>query len=204
MKIAYRLCTMGMCALLTLEVGAAELPARDAGARSDTEQAAETASPEAATSRALRGSAPSQTASGKGISANRQSSRPVVTRGRGPISAQHGMVKLDRSNTDRVRSLLHQQSARAAAAPAGAPVASKRAAPMVAAASIPGPRQASAVLPTRLSPSKGAVHTLQSVKAPIRGSSIGGPKIAGAGRLGGPARGLIANQIDGTQVHRRF
>jgi hypothetical protein len=204
MKISHWLYTLAICALLALEVGAAELHARNQGARSDMEQTAESASPEAVGSRALAGSAPNYAASGKGIGANRQSIGPLATPGRGPISAQHGTAKLDRSNTDRVRSLLRQQSARTAARPAGAPVASQRAAPMVAPAAVRGPREASAVAPSRLSPSKGTSHTLQSVKAPIRGSSIGGPKIAGAAQLGGPARGLIVNQIDGTQVHRRF
>ncbi len=204
MKITHRFCTLGMCALLALEVGAAELPTRDAGARSDTEQAAETAPPEAAGSRARGGSAPIHPASGKGTGSNRQSIAPLVAPGRGRISAQHRTAKLDRSNTDRVRSLLHQRSARAAARPAGAPVASKHDAPMVAAAAVRGPREASALAPTRLPHSKGTSHTLQSVNAPARDSGIGGPKIAGAARLGGPARGLVTNQIDGTQVHRRF
>ena len=177
MKIARRLCTTGLCALLALEVGAAELPARIAGARSDTEQAAD-----------------------------RHSSGPVVTPGRAPISAQRGTGKFVRSNSDGVQSLLHAQPAKTVARATGRPTGAKHAAPAVAAAAIREPRKASPVVPSRLSPSRGAVQALPSVKRPIRGSSIGGPKIAGAGRVGGPPTGRRANHgaIDGAEVHRHF
>lgn len=177
MKIARRLCTTGLCALLALEVGAAELPARSAGARSDAEQATD-----------------------------RHSSGPVVTPGRAPISAQRGTGKFVRSNSDRVQSLLHARSAKAVARAAGRPTGAKHAAPAVAAVAIREPHEASPVVPSRLSPSRGAVHAWPTVKTPIRGSSIGGPKIAGAGRVGGPPTGLGANHgaIDGAEVHRRF
>lgn len=130
----------------------------------------------------------------------RQAVAPALTPRRGSNTAQRETAQRDRSTENRVGS---PPRGRTPARASTGPLASRRTAPRGAAA-IRGP--ASPVVPISLSASKSAPRTSPSHKAPDRVSSIGGARVAGPGRLGGPAMGRRASDgvIDGSQVRRKF
>jgi hypothetical protein len=208
MRATHLLCAMALCAPLALEVGAAELPARDATAPGDTGRSAGTIPNPDRSTRAGR-SPSNQTDAAKNIAPNRHSS-PAVTPSRGSIAAAGGTAHLDRNNADRVRSPLPRRSPGTMAKAGSGAVASKRA---VAAPADGGIRRSGGgsldsrpILPTRPSPLKAAVRSATSHAAPPRGSGIGGASALNSGRVGGSVTARAANHgmIDGTQVHRRF
>jgi hypothetical protein len=210
MRATHFFCAIAMCAPLVLEAGAAELPAQDSTPVGDAGRSAGPASREPHRNREAGRSESSGTDSGKGMAANRQGGGSAVTPPRGAIDARRGGVQLDRSNADRVRSLLHKQPPRSVArtTATGGPVASKRAVPTATGAGTRGPASpvvaAGPLAPARLSPLRAALRSSPSHAAPGRGSSIGGASITNPGRIGGSPTGRAASPgaIDGTQVHR--
>ena len=95
------------------------------------------------------------------------------------------------------------------AAPAGSRVAPRAQGP-TGTHSHELPKTSVAASPSGIAPSRqvgaSAVRVPQNLKAAARGPMLGGPRAAGAGRLGGPAirRSAINTGIDGTQIHRKY
>jgi hypothetical protein len=187
MKIAHLLCAIGLSAPLVLEASAAESPAR-VGSSAEA----------AGMAHAAASSAPGRDpASTKAVTA---------TPRRNSGAAPRGVAELTRSNANRLQSL-HRQEARGRVAKSPSrPIGPTRG--PATARTAPARQQSgvSPVVPPKLSVSNNAVRTLPNLKVAPRGSTIGGPHVAGPGRVGGPATGRTANPaaIDGTQVHRKF
>ena len=185
-KIAHLLCVIGLSAPLVLEASEADSPARagsSAEAAGMTHAAASTAPRRDSASTKVAGRSQAQESirakSGNGLKAG--SAAAVATSRRNSGAAPR-----------RVGPSRPTGPTRAAASALTAPTREQRG--------------MSPVVPPKLSVSNNAVRTLPNLKVAPRGSTIGGPHVAGPGRLGGPATGRTANPavIDGTQVHRKF
>ncbi|MGO9995124.1 MAG: hypothetical protein ACLPTF_21785 [Steroidobacteraceae bacterium] len=211
MKLAPLLRALCVCAPLALGASAAELPARNGAAVAV-----------ANTGQAVGGDAPGRDASinagrpvaqesthvdsGKGDGSKGRHAAAVSPR-RSSATPLRAAGPLARSNADRLRSL-HPAKARGRITP----TANRRVGPNPAAASgnlsargrgLPGASPQGVPAPPVAT---SAARAPPNVKAMVRGSTIGGPRAVGPGRVGGPATGRAANNtaIDGTQVRRKF
>jgi hypothetical protein len=211
MNSAYLLCAMAMCVSLVLEAGAAEPPVRGRSSPAVTkmQHPAGTSASGLVMSTRAGGRVQSQESvpidSNKGFSSNERHAA-AATPLRGLVTVQRGVSGLARSNSDRLRSLLHQQARGLGVKASSRSAQSSRAATTALVPRIRGSRDASAIVPIKKSIPNDADRVPQSIRVVARGSAIGGPHVAGTGRGGRAARGRTVNNLglDGTQVHRKF
>jgi len=141
-----------------------------------------------------------------GMSKSRDAVAAVSPR-HGFVRTQPGVGQLTRSNADRLRSLPSAEArgrtprpsthVRSTAGTTGNRVVGTQPSPN------PTIRP---TLPVSKLPARAAAGTAATAHAVAKDSRIGGPHVAGPGRLGGPIIGRTANNaaIDGTQIRRKF
>ena len=193
MNIAHLSCAMALFALV-LDAAAAESPVRVGSSAEAADMAHASASSvprrdPASTQHGLSGRSNGM-AAGTGL------------RSSGP--APRGPTALARNAADRPHSPHHTEARRGAAKVMSRPVEREHAASTVLTASAWKRLDANPVVRPKLSISNDPARTLS--RTVPRGSTIGGPRVAGPARVGGPATGRAANPavIDGTQLHRKF
>jgi hypothetical protein len=227
MKIARLLCAIWMCTPLALEAGAADggAPERAAAEGGGPGQSSgQHASPagRAAARQSTRMGSPSKGPPPNGAVPNNAAAALSPRHGPGPVTAgpftpERGAGQLSRSNADRLHSLLRTQAHAPGARPGSRPAAQSSRSEGGGSAVARTPDLRSPVRPS-MAVSKSAARTALSANPPVakavnRGSLVGGPHPAGAGRVGGPAMGraafsrtAAANRaaLDGAQMRRRF
>jgi hypothetical protein len=205
MKIARLICAVGICAPLVLQAGAAEAPVPGRSSV-DTSVRAEG-------QRRTQAARPGDSSSGVSPTRGNAAVRPPP---HASATEQRAVAPLARSSADRLHSHLGQLArapvATASSRGAGSNPArrsnlaggSNLAAASASGARLQGRLDANSAVPTRLPVPNDAVRRPPNLKLEARGPALGGPHLAGAGRIGGPAAGRAANNglLDGTKLHR--
>jgi hypothetical protein len=212
MKKTRLLCVLCMCAPLALEVSAAESPAQ-------TGSPAAPAKGEAAGGSQMghpMGQESSQAVSIASGGAKGRHAAAAASPRVGGVTPPHGAGLVARGRAARMNTVHPASTPGSLASTANRRPASRRAALNTAAnsvASVRGGEIQRATTAVRLTGPPGVTsaarappsRTAATSAARPRGPSIGGPRAAGAGRLGGPAVGRTANNaIDGAQMHRKL
>jgi hypothetical protein len=195
MKHAWLLCALCVCAPLSLQVRAAERPAR-------TAESAATANQGEAVGGARIGRPvvpeSSRTGSATGRSSKGLRAAAAASPREGSMTPPHAGGLRARGTAGRLHPLLPANTHGSLASQANRRVALNSAAATGAVSVRGGGLQGA----SRAAPALPAITGADR----LRGSSIGGPRTAGPGRLGGAAAGRTANTagIDGARVHRKF
>jgi hypothetical protein len=225
MKVARLLCVLWACGPMALEAGAAESPAHNGAsvAAADMGQAASgTALGRDTRIKAGRPAAQESTQTGSSTAAGSKGRNAAAAASprRVSVTPPHAAGPLARSNADRLHSL-HPAKERGRVAPnpnrhvgptaaaasgkvsargQGVPGASSQAPPT------PPVATSAAQVPSSLPVATSVARIPPNVTPMVRTSSIGGPRAAGPGRLGGPPTGRTAHNgtISGTQLHHKF
>jgi hypothetical protein len=213
MKIARLLCALWVCGSLAIDARAADSPARNGAAVSPvkTGQAAGSAAPGGDKGlKAGRRMAQESTQAGanKGDGSKGPNAAMAASPGRAsnptPRVAGHPLA---RTNADRLHWLRPAKERGR-----DAPTSNRRIGPTATVASGKvsargqGVTSASPQAPPAPLAATNAARVPSSVAPLVRRSTVGGPRAAGPGRLGGPATSQIAHNgtIGGTQLRRKF